>query len=54
MLCLVVATTQTAPNTTMLFAIKLEVSKATSMDSECIILIINSLDSARKTVNIIT
>jgi len=32
----------------MLFAIRLEVSKATSMDSEYIILITNSLGSARK------
>ena len=32
----------------MLFAIRLEVSKATSMNSEYIILITNSLNSARK------
>ena len=32
----------------MLFAIRLEVSKATGMDSEYIILITNSLGSARK------
>jgi len=41
----------TAPNT-KLFTIRLDVSKATSMDIEHIILITNSLGSARKSVNL--
>jgi len=40
----------TAPDAE-LFAIRLGVSKATSMDIECIILITDSLDSARKSVD---
>ena len=40
----------TAPNTE-LFAIRLNVSKTTSMDIKCIILITDSLGSARKTVD---
>ena len=42
----------TAPNA-KLFAIRLGVFKATSMDIECIILIIDSLDSARRSVNLL-
>jgi len=34
-----------------LFAIRLEISKITSIDIECIILITSSLDFARKTVD---
>jgi len=41
----------TAPNV-KLFAIRLGVSKATSMDIEHIILITDSLGSARKSVNL--
>ena len=36
---------------TELFAIRLGVSKVTSMDIECIILITDSLDSARSSVD---
>ena len=40
----------TAPDTN-LFVIRLDVSKATSMDIECIILITDSLGFARRSVN---
>jgi len=43
---------RTTPPDTELFTIRLKVSKATSIDINCIILITDSLDSVRKAVNL--
>jgi len=44
---------RTTASNAKLFAIRLEVSKATSMNIECIILFTNSLGFLRKTVDLL-
>jgi len=44
---------RTTASNTKLFAIRLEVSKATSMNIECIILITNFLGFVRKAVDLL-